>query len=341
MTGVDRAGSVSITFVHRQAFCENIQRPCRASPSSEPAASSSPATCSATCSRFAELARASRSRSTTSTRERLETAEAMARWTSAAARRRAPQIEAHLDRRAALDGADFAINMIQVGGYAATLLDFEIPARYGLRQTIGDTLGIGGIFRALRTIPVMLGIGARHGRARAPTRGCSTTRTRWRCSARPTRTGSPHTKIVGLCHSVQHTTRTLAELRRRPVRGGHVPRRGRQPPGVHPALRARRRGPLPAARRARSRPTRSCSATCASSMYRRLRLLPDRVERALRRVRALVHARRRRDRALPHPGRRVRAPQRGEPRPSTSDLRDALRERRAASRSSAASSTRR
>ena len=41
--------------------------------------------------------------------------------------------------------------------------------------------------------------------------GCSTTRTRWRCSARPTRTGSPHTKIVGLCHSVQHTTRTLAE----------------------------------------------------------------------------------------------------------------------------------
>ena len=48
--------------------------------------------------------------------------------------------------------------MVQVGGHAATVLDFEIPLRHGLRQTIGDTLGIGGIFRALRTIPVVLGI---------------------------------------------------------------------------------------------------------------------------------------------------------------------------------------
>ena len=50
--------------------------------------------------------------------------------------------------------------MIQVGGHAATLIDHEIPARYGLRQTIGDTLGVGGVFRALRTIPVMEGIAA-------------------------------------------------------------------------------------------------------------------------------------------------------------------------------------
>ena len=50
--------------------------------------------------------------------------------------------------------------MVQVGMHAATLLDFEIPARHGLRQTIGDTLGIGGIFRALRTIPVLQGIAA-------------------------------------------------------------------------------------------------------------------------------------------------------------------------------------
>ena len=56
----------------------------------------------------------------------------------------------------ALDGADYAINMIQVGGYRpCTVTDFEIPLRHGLRQTIGDTLGIGGIFRALRTIPVL------------------------------------------------------------------------------------------------------------------------------------------------------------------------------------------
>ena len=66
-------------------------------------------------------------------------------------------IGATTDRRRALDGADYAINMIQVGGYRpATVTDFEIPKRYGLRQTIGDTLGIGGIMRALRTIPVML-----------------------------------------------------------------------------------------------------------------------------------------------------------------------------------------
>src|SRR5262249_18918590 len=70
-----------------------------------------------------------------------------------------PQIVATTDRRFALDAADYVINMIQVGGYQpATWIDFEVPRRYGLRQTIGDTLGIGGIMRALRTIPVMLGI---------------------------------------------------------------------------------------------------------------------------------------------------------------------------------------
>ncbi|HYP40654.1 MAG TPA: alpha-glucosidase/alpha-galactosidase, partial [Chloroflexia bacterium] len=68
-----------------------------------------------------------------------------------------PQIEAITDRRCALDGADYAINMIQVAGYKpGTVIDFEIPKKYGLRQTIADTLGIGGIMRGLRTIPVML-----------------------------------------------------------------------------------------------------------------------------------------------------------------------------------------
>jgi alpha-galactosidase len=59
--------------------------------------------------------------------------------------------------REALAGADFVVNAIQVGGYEpSTVIDFEIPKKYGLRQTIADTLGIGGIFRALRTIPVLL-----------------------------------------------------------------------------------------------------------------------------------------------------------------------------------------
>jgi len=69
-------------------------------------------------------------------------------------------VEAYLgieNRRAALDGADYVVNAIQVGGYEpSTVIDFEIPKKYGLLQTIGDTLGIGGIFRSLRTIPVVL-----------------------------------------------------------------------------------------------------------------------------------------------------------------------------------------
>lgn len=69
------------------------------------------------------------------------------------------KIVKYIDRKDALKGAKYIINAIQVGGYdPCTITDFEIPKKYGLRQTIGDTLGIGGIFRALRTIPVMLDI---------------------------------------------------------------------------------------------------------------------------------------------------------------------------------------
>ncbi|HPP11199.1 MAG TPA: alpha-glucosidase/alpha-galactosidase [bacterium] len=64
------------------------------------------------------------------------------------------------NRKKALRGASYVVNAVQVGGYdPATINDFEIPKKYGLRQTIGDTLGIGGIFRGLRTIPVMVEIG--------------------------------------------------------------------------------------------------------------------------------------------------------------------------------------
>ncbi len=68
-------------------------------------------------------------------------------------------IEATLDRKEALRGADYVVAMIQVGGYKpGTVIDFEIPKKYGLRQTIADTLGIGGIMRGLRTIPVLIDI---------------------------------------------------------------------------------------------------------------------------------------------------------------------------------------
>lgn len=67
------------------------------------------------------------------------------------------QIKAYTDRKEALRGAKYVINAIQVGGYdPCTITDFEVPKKYGLRQTIADTVGIGGIFRNLRTIPVML-----------------------------------------------------------------------------------------------------------------------------------------------------------------------------------------
>lgn len=88
--------------------------------------------------------------------ERLETSTVVAHKIAEALHVK-PTIEATTDRRSALYGADYAITMIQVGGYKpATVTDFEIPKKYGLRQTIADTLGIGGIMRGLRTIPVLL-----------------------------------------------------------------------------------------------------------------------------------------------------------------------------------------
>ena len=88
--------------------------------------------------------------------ERLKTSEIVAHRVADALGAH-PTIEATLDRRQSLDGADYAISMIQVAGYKpGTVTDFEIPKKYGLRQTIADTLGIGGIMRGLRTIPVLL-----------------------------------------------------------------------------------------------------------------------------------------------------------------------------------------
>jgi alpha-galactosidase len=89
--------------------------------------------------------------------DRLETARRMAAWT-AGALGVSPKIEAHLERRKALAGANVVVDTIQVGGARATQVDFDVPARYGLRYTINDTINVGGVFRGLRTIPVVLGI---------------------------------------------------------------------------------------------------------------------------------------------------------------------------------------
>jgi len=142
--------------------------------------------------------------------DRLATAEAMARYV-AGERGASPAITSHADRRAALDGADYVINMVQIGGHEATLLDFELPARYGLRQTIADTLGIGGIFRTLRTADHMLALGREM--AELCPRGWLLNYTNpmamlcWLVYA-----GTPTQNVVGLCHSVQYTTEDLAKL---------------------------------------------------------------------------------------------------------------------------------
>lgn len=86
--------------------------------------------------------------------ERLRTSEIVARKVAATLGVN-PTIEATTDRCEALEGADYAISMFQIAGYKpGTLTDFEVPKKYGLRQTIADTLGIGGIMRGLRTIRV-------------------------------------------------------------------------------------------------------------------------------------------------------------------------------------------
>src|SRR3954468_1026628 len=119
------------------------------------------------------------------------------------------RVEATLDRAAALDGADYVVTSFQVGGYRpATVVDFEVPKHFRLRQTIADTLGIGGIMRALRTIPVLLDV------CRDMEELC--------CDAVLLQYVNPMAMLcwavaesspvqtVGLCHSVQHTAGELA-----------------------------------------------------------------------------------------------------------------------------------
>jgi alpha-galactosidase len=118
-------------------------------------------------------------------------------------------IESTTDRSRALEGASYTINMIQVGGYRpCTVTDFEIPKRYGLRQTIADTLGIGGIMRAVRTIPVLIDMcqdmerlcpDALHLNYVNPmAMNC------WALSQ------ATKVQTIGLCHSVQHTAGELS-----------------------------------------------------------------------------------------------------------------------------------
>ena len=119
-------------------------------------------------------------------------------------------IEKTTDRARALDGADFVVVSFQIGGYEpATVTDFEVPKRYGLRQTIADTLGIGGIMRGLRTVPHLWAVAADMERLcphavmlqYVNPMAINT----WAIAAT-----HPRVRQVGLCHSVRHTVAELA-----------------------------------------------------------------------------------------------------------------------------------
>jgi alpha-galactosidase len=119
------------------------------------------------------------------------------------------RVEATRDRRAALDGADYVVTSFQVGGlHPSTVVDFEVPRRYGLRQTIADTLGVGGIMRALRTIPVLLGV-CRDMEELCPDALLLQYVNPMAMLCWAVAEASP-IRTVGLCHSVQHTASDLA-----------------------------------------------------------------------------------------------------------------------------------
>lgn len=122
-----------------------------------------------------------------------------------------PAITATTDRRAALKGADFVIVMIQVAGYKpGTVIDFEIPKKYGVRQTIADTLGIGGIMRGLRTVPVLLDI-ANDMRDLCPKALMLQYVNPMAINCWALGRLAPDIAHVGLCHSVQGTAWELAQ----------------------------------------------------------------------------------------------------------------------------------
>jgi alpha-galactosidase len=118
------------------------------------------------------------------------------------------KVEATLDRREAVQGADYVITTFQQGGLDAYALDIEIPQRYGVEQCVGDTLGPGGVFRALRTIPVLIDLSYDMDELAPDALLLNYVNPMAaNCWAVDAATGRPH---VGLCHSVQGTSEMLA-----------------------------------------------------------------------------------------------------------------------------------
>jgi len=120
-------------------------------------------------------------------------------------------VVATTDRAQALDGADFVINTVNIGGHAATLTDFDVPERFGVRQTIADTLGVGGVFRGLRTFGFLREL------AQDMERLCPSAWLLNYTNPMAMNIGflaavAPRLKVLGLCHSVYWTVVGLSEL---------------------------------------------------------------------------------------------------------------------------------
>src|SRR3954471_13703019 len=145
-----------------------------------------------------------------SDRGRLSVAEALARRTAERYGAR-PRIAGSTDRRSALEGAAVVVNMVAVGGHHATVTDFEVPARLGLRQTIGDTLGIGGIFRALRTFPLLAALAADMA-AVCPEAWLLNYTNPMAMNLQYLARIAPGLRAAGLCHSVYWTVRDLCAI---------------------------------------------------------------------------------------------------------------------------------
>ena len=232
-----------------------------------------------------------------------------------------PRVKTFTDQRAALDGADFVVVAVQIGGYKpGTVTDFEVPKKFGLRQTIADTLGIGGIMRGLRTVPALLEHRARHDAGLPRRASCCNTSTRWRSTPGRSPRNTRRSAQVGLCHSVQGTAEELARDLDVPVEKIRYRCAGINHMAFYlnferdPATTASTRDLYPRIRqgyaegriRALDLEPR-CPNKVRYEVIPRTRLFRHRELRAFRRIRALVHQARPPgpDREVRHPARRI------------------------------------
>ena len=217
-----------------------------------------------------------------------------------------PTIDATLDLRKALDGADFVINMVQIGGFNSTLVDFEIPRKYGLNFTIADTTGPGGLFRALRTYPMLTEL-VRTMEDLCPNATLLNYSNPMSMNMQ-TITRNSGVRAVGLCHSVQGTFNQLM---------GYI---GEDPDQIaftcaginHMAfyLEMKKNGVdlYPSLFEAMDDPKVYNTNKVRFEMMKRLGYFVDRVQRAQRRIQPVFYSsRRRRDRAFRCANRRVPA----------------------------------